>query len=62
MARITLVVNEFDTGSETFLHALARILDDDGHEVTEYSLLDSRTRQHAQPGRAMALPAANSAR
>ena len=62
MARITLVVNEFDTGSETFLHALARILGDDGHEVTEYSLLGSRTRDQAQPGRAMALPAANSAR
>ena len=61
MARITLVVNEFDTGSETFLHALARILGEDGHEVTQYSLRDSRTRQHAQPGRAMALPAANSA-
>ena len=58
MARITLVVNEFDTGSETFLHALARILSNEGHDVTEYSLLGSRQRHHEGPGRAVALPAA----
>jgi glycosyltransferase involved in cell wall biosynthesis len=58
VARITLVVNEFDTGSETFLHALAKILAEDGHVVTEYSLSGSRQRHHKGPGRAVALPAA----
>ncbi|CAB4740889.1 MAG: glycosyltransferase [Actinobacteria bacterium] len=61
MARITLVVNEFDTGSETFLRRLATLLAGDGHTVTEYSLLESRTTHQIEPGRAMALPAANSA-
>ena len=62
MSRITLVVNEFDTGSETFLRRLSALLAGDGHTVTEYSLLDSRTAHHAESGRALALPAANTAR
>lgn len=43
MARVTLVVNNFDEGSETFLHSLAGQLVEIGHEVTVHVLLDGRT-------------------
>ena len=43
MARVTLVVNSFDEGSETFLHTLAGQLDTLGHDVTVHALLDGRT-------------------
>lgn len=43
MARVTLIVNNFDEGSETFLHALARQLVEIGHRVTVHVLLDDRT-------------------
>ncbi len=41
--RVTLVVNSFDEGSETFLHSLARELVELGHEVTVHALLEGRT-------------------
>jgi len=62
MSKITLVVNQFDTGSETFLRRLATSLSEEGHEVTQYSLLAARTSQRSQPGRARALPAVSSAK
>jgi glycosyltransferase involved in cell wall biosynthesis len=43
MARVTLVVNSFDEGSETFLHTLAAELVDLGHDVTVHALLEGRT-------------------
>lgn len=43
MARVTLVVNSFDEGSETFLHTLAAELVELGHQVTVHALLDGRT-------------------
>lgn len=43
MARVTLIVNNFDEGSETFLHSLARQLVEIGHRVTVHVLLDGRT-------------------
>ncbi|MEX0768879.1 MAG: glycosyltransferase family 4 protein [Microthrixaceae bacterium] len=62
MSRITLVVNQFETGSETFLRRLATSLSEEGHRVTQYSLLAARTAQQSQPGLAQALPAAQSAK
>ena len=41
--RVTLVVNSFNEGSETFLHTLAAQLVDLGHELTVHALLGGRT-------------------
>jgi glycosyltransferase involved in cell wall biosynthesis len=43
VARVTLVVNSFDEGSETFLHSLADQLVQLGNEVTVHALLEGRT-------------------
>lgn len=43
MARVTLVVNNFDEGSETFLHSLAAGLASSGLHVTVHALLDGRS-------------------
>lgn len=63
MARVTLVVNNFDEGSETFLHTLASHISELGHDVTVHGLLDGRTlmrtgRSFDSPGlrRSSALP------
>lgn len=67
MARVTLVVNNFDEGSETFLHSLTRQLVELGHEVTVHVLLEGRTSMRtgeafetATVVRSAALPAVRS--
>ena len=70
MARVTLVVNSADEGSETFLHTLADQLDSLGHSVAVHALLSGRTTMAtgvgfdstAAIGRSSALPAMSSAR
>lgn len=42
MGRVTLVVNNLDEGSETFLHSLAVGLAEEGHQVTVHALLEGR--------------------
>ncbi len=70
MARVTLVVNSADEGSETFLHTLAGQLDSLGHSVTVHALLSGRTTMATGAGfgsatsigRSSALPALSSPR
>ena len=69
MARVTLVVNNFDEGSETFLHSLAGQLVELGHDVTVHVLLEGRTSMHTGETfgtdtslRSAALPAVRSRR
>lgn len=69
MARVTLVVNNFDEGSETFLHSLAGQLVELGHDVTVHVLLEGRTSMRTGEAfgtdtsvRSAALPAVRSRR
>lgn len=68
MARVTLVVNNFDEGSETFLHSLVRQLVELGHRVTVHVLLEGRTSMptgrtfDSSALRSAALPAVRSPR
>ncbi len=62
MARVTLVVNGFDSASETFLVSLVEGLRRHGHEVTVHGLLEGRTSTRPGPGRSSGLPALASPR
>ncbi len=64
-----MVVNNFDEGSETFLHSLAGQLVELGHDVTVHVLLEGRTSMHTGESfgpdavvRSAALPAVRSRR
>ena len=56
MARVTLVVNGFDSASETFLVSLVDGLRVRGHRVTVHGLLEGRTTARPGPGRSAGLP------
>lgn len=62
MARVTLVVNGFDSASETFLVSLVDGLRRHGHEVTVHGLLEGRSGARPGAGRSVGLPALTSPR